>query len=521
MEKGKGKRSAADANGKRTASNDEHEAGPSPKLLKPTEPSTSKVNIKLNHEYLGENFIEPFRKSWDKDLEFTTDTKKVQLLTQPFKVCAMQDFLEDGSAIKDIIDDMLKVKWSRKQMDLYELFQSVDLSSIELPVLQTFMEYMKTTVMPWMERLSGIKLKHVSASCSMYNCGDYLLLHDDLVSDRQIAFVYYMSPWEGVETWKDDMGGALELFNTDKDGYPNFPTARKFNPRNNQLIFFKVGAKSFHQVAEVTTLDYPRLTINGWFHGDENSESSRVLPVNFPDKFVAPVDVECCLEQFVNENYLRDEVKANIQSQIEDESEISLTGFLLPDVYQQITRDIESIDSSEWVTKKPANGQYYEVLDLGKLTGSLQAFVEFLSSKVMFQLLHEYTELDLAGLKSTEPKVTIEIQKWNKGCYTILTDNSSNSKNMLDVILYINASENVGVINYIAQDGEDEDDVGIIYGEDNNYKDQNPVLLTLTPMDNTLNIIYRTEGTSRFTKYVSKRNKVEKDTFIIVCSYVE
>lgn len=62
------------------------------------------------------------------------------------------------------------------------------------------------------------------------------------------------------------MGGALELFECDAQGCPERVTLRAY-PANNTLAFFTVGPTSFHQVGEVLSMELPRLSINGWFHG--------------------------------------------------------------------------------------------------------------------------------------------------------------------------------------------------------------------------------------------------------------
>lgn len=87
-------------------------------------------------------------------------------------------------------------------------------------------------------------LTHVSATCSVYTNTDYLLIHDDQREDRMVAFIFYLNC---VEDWSEELGGALELFNKDKDGHPVEVVKRIF-PSNNQFIFFPVTSDSYHQV---------------------------------------------------------------------------------------------------------------------------------------------------------------------------------------------------------------------------------------------------------------------------------
>lgn len=432
-----------------------------------------------------------------------------------------------------------EIDWSRKQMDLYEFYQSTDLSIITSKYLYEFFYTLKYIIMPWMEEICNIKLNRVSASCSMYNCGDHLLVHDDLLNDRQIAFIFYLTPWKNVECWNDKMGGCLELFDTTKDSnnLPNFPVMKKISPKNNQFVFFKVGSKSYHQVGEVTQLDYPRLTINGWFHGEENKDFQEMtnsiirqyISLNF-EKPLSSLNELSLLENYINEMYLEENIKKAIQKHIEDNSEISLQDFLHLQKYEEILNEIKSYDSIKWIIKGPANIQNYEILEKDKIEGKIDEFYKLFCSEAIFKLLYEYTDLDLFGKNAKNPTCHVEIQRWCHGSYTILGDGTSScDENTLELIFYLNASENCGVITYLSTDNtqdhdrnhsdvddDDDDDV------DDDNKSDDSVLLTITPKSNNLSIVYRSKGTTKFTKYVSKKCKMSEDfVYIVVASYRE
>lgn len=44
-------------------------------------------------------------------------------------------------------------------------------------------------------KVTGLELTSISASCSLYGPGDHLLVHDDLLADRRVAFILYLAPW--------------------------------------------------------------------------------------------------------------------------------------------------------------------------------------------------------------------------------------------------------------------------------------------------------------------------------------
>uniref|UniRef100_T1GLH5 Fe2OG dioxygenase domain-containing protein n=1 Tax=Megaselia scalaris TaxID=36166 RepID=T1GLH5_MEGSC len=242
-----------------------------------------------------------------------------------------------------------KIHWDRKQMDLFEFFQSTDISNLKhCPSIYKFYEFLSTKAKPLVEKLTNMKFSNLTATCSMYTRGDYLLVHDDLLSNRRIAFVYYISPWESAKEWSEEMGGALEIFETDDNDLPQFPVVRKITPKDNQFVFFKVGRKSFHQVGEVTCTDYPRITINGWFYGDDDHPENPLdkLTSDFSISIKKPIK-NCSLE-IVNKNFLSASAKQEIQSQIEDNSEIKLGNFFSEEFIRKVFKELREVKS--WKT---------------------------------------------------------------------------------------------------------------------------------------------------------------------------
>lgn len=476
--------------------------------------------FEINSTLTSKEFLLYFKNNWKNDKKWIGTN--VTLENDPFKICVMQNFLKENKLIWKLVDEMCEVEWSRKQMDLYEFFQTPDLSSTEMPYLSQFYNYLKTNVMPWMADLSKIDLTHVSASCSMYNNGDHLLVHDDLLADRQIAFVFYLSPWSRAKEWTADMGGALELFSSDKLGLPKFPIEKALPPKNNQFIFFKVCNTSFHQVGEVTNFDYPRLTINGWFHGPKSCENSAARPIqsNLVAKYSNDVTIN--LDEWIEENYLKVNIIKSIQRHIELNSEASLESFLIGDFFNVVKKQLHSNDTSiKWILQGPAHQKKFDSLCLDTVKGPLKDLITLFSSPAFFNLLHEYTELDLAGPNAKKPLCTIEICRITQGCYSLLGDSSIYSDSSLDVIIFLNAAtDNIGVITYLnpEEDAHDENE-GV---DDEEDEEKDPVLLSIIPKDNALNVVYRSEGTAKFLKYIPKNCISDKEyVYILTATYKE
>lgn len=475
------------------------------------------IKVEMNSNYLSKEFLENFESRWNEKKICSNDS--YELHNSPFQLATFKDFLtEKDPLLQKLVDEMTEISFDRRQMDLYEFYQTSDLVNVKkLPALNMFYYFLKQTMMPWIEKLTGIKLTHISSSCSMYNTGDFLLVHDDLMTDRRIAFVYYISPWKGAEQWTYSMGGALELFER-RHQEPYFPVVKRILPTNNQLVFFKVCPESYHQVGEVTNYDFPRLTINGWFHGPGNEDCVTKVPENNLKYSVPQQNLnDESLFSLINPIYLKSDYKEDIHKQIEENSEASLEEFLDEDFYDQILTQIQKIPSSEWTVEGPANLRNYESLKVNDKTPQIiTRFLEIFHSKSFFKLLHEYTELDLWGKDALQPTCAVELQRWTQGCYTVLGDPSQYADSTLDLIFFINAYPQVGVVTYLSPEEESMDD------EVDEEDEIDPILLTIHPKDNALNLVYRNEGITKFTKYVSKNCLKEgKYSYILVCRYKE
>lgn len=478
--------------------------------------------ISLNNSLTKNEFIAEFSSSFGT--KKSMKTKNVELMNDPFQAAVVNNFLSDENLIERLVEEMESIEWTKKQMDLYEFYQSTDLVNIKSPNISSFYNFITNDMKIWMEQLTGMKFQKVSVSCSMYNCGNFLLSHDDLLSDRLIAYVFYLSPWKDAQKWNESMGGALEIFKSDKNGQPQFPACRKIFPSNNQLSFFKVEKKSHHQVGEVLSKDYPRLSIHGWFHGykdnvDYDVDAVKIKKPNVP-VFKAPIDFKFDEKKVINKNYLKDSIKMEIQKQIEENSEAGLGEFLTDKFLKNVGNDLKNLNL-KWTVKGPSNQQNFEILNFDSLpkNSSLKELIDAVSSKQFLKLLHEYTELDLYGKKAKNPKFSIEFQRWKGGCYSLINDPSTYSDDALDLILNIGNNEGIGTITYLVPDKQDSES---IMSSDYEENDDDSVLLTIYPQNNFINLVYRSSGTAKFTKYCYKSAVMESEfNYILSCSYKE
>lgn len=125
----------------------------------------------------------------------------------------------------------------------------------------------------------GALSETTDCACNIHPIGGHLLTHDDVIGDRRVSYIIYLT--DPDDPWTDDDGGALELYPEDPDAplqpYP-IPSAKAL-PVFNSMAMFKVEAgKSFHSIQEVFTSEKPRMSLQGWFHGPLPEGESKAMP---------------------------------------------------------------------------------------------------------------------------------------------------------------------------------------------------------------------------------------------------
>ncbi|KAF2899753.1 hypothetical protein ILUMI_02531 [Ignelater luminosus] len=464
-----------------------------------TEPPSkqSKLSLELREALTTSTFADNFKKNWNNHKEFTVDN--IELIVDPFKVCVIQNFLKDDFIINKVLEEFNELEWNKRNLDLYEFFQSSDLKHIDSKYTKIVYEFLKHNVKNWVQNLTGQELTDISATCSLYSDTDYLLLHDDQQEDRLIAFVLYFT---GPRTWQASNGGALQLFSKDESGQP-YAAVKNIVPCNNQFVFFQVTNDSYHQVSEVLNKNDCRMSINGWFHTKVPPVFN--VPPYVPSNFglfsntsTKPQELDLDLESWINPEYLDSETAHYIQEHIEEHSEISLHNYFKEEAFQEVLNDLQH-HNVNWTLIGPPNRRSYEVaLEQETMPSILQRFINLFQSYQMFSLLKQYTDLDLTSVR-------FELQRWTPGCYSLLTDYDWSQKNELDLVLFLGCPKISSVIGgrimYVSTEEEIQQ-----------------ALITLEPEDNNLNIVFR--DTARITKYVSKYSSCSV-YYLLICSYSE
>ncbi|VDI51714.1 Hypothetical predicted protein [Mytilus galloprovincialis] len=448
------------------------------------------------------NIAKLFKESYSDKTE--TCKGCINFSHQPFFHAVINNFVQNVEFLQQLQEELSELTFTEKNNDLYKFYQSKeDLKVVDLPYINALRSLIYKDLKEWITDITGIELVDtVDLSCAKYQYTDTLLCHDDELDDRRIAFIYYLVP----EKWTKEDGGALDLFNVNENGQPD-ATVKSILPVRNNFAFFEVNAVSYHQVAEVLTEDKTRLSISGWFHGP---------PVERPEPYVeSPVTLhpsrsvdENTFYDWINPAYLDPVTQSEIQEKFEDDSEIELTDFLLPEKYEELKTAIQETNL-EWKRKGPANKRKYSALDLNSAPEILKTCLDFLQSDALFLVLSNITGLKLHELASCsdsdgetsennqnngEEKIPCchsEVRKWNHGNYTLIRDTDCTTADFeLDSLLHICcegwSEEYGGFTSYIAK-GEDEE------------------LLSVYPTENSLSLVYRDKGTLKFVKYLNHK----------------
>ena len=197
----------------------------------------------INAKYLDEKEIDKIRINF--------------LKSKPFPNLALGNFFNENK-LSRLKRELSKEKYEKIGKDLFSLSHTKDLISSDNAAIREFYALLSSNdFISLMEKLTGERLseKIDMQSHSMVN-GDYLLLHDDVVEGRGIAYIVYLS-----DLGEDD-GGSLRMYDIKNPSSP----VENIHPKFNSFACFKVSEKSLHDVEEVKSKKQ-RLTIGGWFYG--------------------------------------------------------------------------------------------------------------------------------------------------------------------------------------------------------------------------------------------------------------
>uniref|UniRef100_A0A8I6ANI0 2-oxoglutarate and iron-dependent oxygenase domain containing 1 n=1 Tax=Rattus norvegicus TaxID=10116 RepID=A0A8I6ANI0_RAT len=486
-------------NGKRPA-----DPGPARPMKKGKKQVAAEFSDAVTEEILRKQVAE----AWSCRTPFSHEA--IALDMDPFLHCVIPNFIQSQDFLEGLQKELLSLDFHEKYNDLYKFQQSDDLKKRKEPHISALRTLMFEDFRAWLSKVSGIDLEAtVDMSCAKYEFTDALLCHDDELEGRRIAFILYLVP-----SWDRDLGGTLDLYDTDEHLQPK-QIVKSLVPAWNKLVFFEVSPVSFHQ-HEI-------------------------------------------LYEWINPAYLEMDYQMQIQEEFEERSEILLKEFLKPEKFAKVCEALEKGDV-EWKSHGPPNKRFYEKAKESNLPDVLKECMGLFHSEAMFLLLSNFTGLKLhflapseddetedkgegetasaaggteegtsqsppgpednqaavgshsqengeqadpepqedeAKKESSVPMCQGELRRWKTGHYTLVHDNSK-TEFALDLFLYCGCEgwepEYGGFTSYIAK-GEDEE------------------LLIVNPENNALALVYRDRETLRFVKHINHRSLEQRNTF--------
>lgn len=462
-----------------------------------------------------------------------------------------------------------------KETDLFKMLQTVDLANIDgldgdkkanIPHLFALRDAIYSKgFRDFVSDVTGCgQLSDTTdCACNIHPAGGHLLCHDDVIGDRRVSYIIYLTdPDEG---WTEDDGGALELYPEDPEKamvpYP-IPTTTAL-PVWNTMAMFKVEAgKSFHSIQEVMSSVKPRMSLQGWFHGPLPEDTThKALPtLNMLQSYV--VDDDChsykefkkvhsaCelvtgddapytlspedreyLATWINPVYLDGKGTERIQKKFEEDGSIQLMNILNKDISSSLREEMLQVDAQDmvgegrrpqydvgmndgWSLHGPAHMQRYlrftdTTRDMVRSSshhamGSLLSAVyeELISSVPFANLIRTFTTLSMRGCQG-------EVRRFRPGLdYTVAHYGVLTRDPRLDVVFcFVNDSpmdswgdgECGGFEAYVLAD-EEEDGPAEVYRQ---VHDDDSGVLNVSAAFNSVSIVLRDEGLMKFVKYVS------------------
>ncbi|KAG8200576.1 hypothetical protein JTE90_000647 [Oedothorax gibbosus] len=437
--------------------------------------------VNINETYTQDSFVESLSKCF-VEKEQSKFESGAKIINEPFTCCVLPNFLQPDEFIQELKNELDEVDVELKLSDLYQFKQSQDLATSTLPCISKFKKLLYGKCLEWMKKVTKIELtEKVDISCSCYTFTDHLLCHDDELEGRRIAYIYYLVP-----EWEEKDGGTLDLFNTVK-GEPS-EICTSLVPAWNNLIFFEVSPVSFHQVSEVLAYK-TRTSISGWFYGPPLKPNTHTIEkIEFMPPTTIPVDIK----QWINPQYLEAETQLTIRDSFEETSEIELADFLQKEKYEEICQALS--ENSEWKRIGPVSQRNYEEIpDSPFIAPIIKECQALFTSEPFLLIASNLTGLRLhpASAEHSDAKmgeVSSSLRSWKQGSYTLLNDQSFLNFAVLNATLCFNCP-----------------DWEVEYGGYTSYvvKEEKEELLRVDPKPNSLALVYITEETTNFVKYIN------------------
>ncbi|PNH11629.1 PKHD-type hydroxylase ofd1 [Tetrabaena socialis] len=141
---------------------------------------------------------------------------------KPYHHCVMHDIFEPG-LLRGVRDEIINnIDATYKETDLFKVFQTGDLGNLDsldpaaaakLPCLNRLKKALYSDEFrAFVTSVTGCGdlSPRTDCSCNVYAHGCHLLCHDDVIANRRVSYIIYLT--DPDDPWVPEDGGALELY---------------------------------------------------------------------------------------------------------------------------------------------------------------------------------------------------------------------------------------------------------------------------------------------------------------------
>lgn len=311
--------------------------------------------------------------------------KNAYTASTPYPHCVIPDIC-NPDLLRRVRDEIIEnVEATYKETDLFKMLQTGDLANMDK--LDSESAAKLPTVRALRDAIYSLKFRQfisdvtgcgdlsdkTDCACNIHPFGGHLLCHDDVIGDRRISYIIYLT--DPDDAWKAEDGGALELY-PEVQGAPNtpdiIPTTTALPTWNTMAMFQVLPGRSFHSIQEVFTSEKPRMSIQGWFHAPvpptdaaratlsqlqahpgEDDVVDKFTPFHqpcppSPDAPLSPEDLSV-LSSWLNPVYLNADDKGvqKIRACFKEDGSVQLHNFLSAEKASVIAQAIAAADAAD------------------------------------------------------------------------------------------------------------------------------------------------------------------------------
>eukprot|EP00887_Chlorella_sp_A99_P006370 scaffold3.g6370.t1 len=441
---------------------------------------------------------------------------------------------------------------AEQETDLFKMLQTGDLANLDaldpeavakLPTVRELRDALYSQEFrDFVSKVTGCGplSDKTDCACNVHAQGGHLLCHDDVIGDRRVSYIIYLT--DPDEPWTAEDGGALELYPTDPK-HPNAPattpTAFHLPAWNAMGMFMVQPGFSFHAIQE------------GWFHSNEPPKDAYLatrsqLQMHAGEDAVRAFDAfsgegapggplteadASFLLKWVNPAYLSEDAWHKVAARFKEDGSVQLQNFLQPSLAAKVAAACAAADAADglgggrrplyeaglgggWAPLGPPHKQRYlryaagaagaDPEGPGALLAGLQA--QLFGSTPFARLLAQLTTLGLRGHKG-------EVRRFRPGLdYTVAHFGVLTKDPQLDAVLCFvddgeedareawDGGEVGGYEAFVLADESNE--AAEVYQRQAEDDDESGVL-NVSPAANTLSLVLRDEGLMKFVKFLS------------------